>query len=195
MHSFRRAFLVLGFVFAGTGILRAQGVEEAPAIIILKDIPYCTGRDADPERNKLDLYLPKGRKDFPVLFWVHGGALRKGDRNDAKPLGETFAKQGVGVVTTGYRLSPAVKHPAHIVDVKDRDHGSILREISKPGDSTATAMLEFIRKHSKESPAWRPGRSRESWAAPDPLVAITRHGSGPNHVQERAAKQAARLGL
>lgn len=117
MHYILRAFLVLGFVFAGADILHAQGTEDAPAIIILKDIPYYTGKDADPERNKLDLYLPKGRKDFPVLFWAHGGALRKGDRKNTQPIGETFAKQGIGFVTTGYRLSPAVKHPAHVEDV------------------------------------------------------------------------------
>src|SRR5215469_7132381 len=104
MHSIRRAFLVLGFVFAGADILPAQGIEDTPAIIILKDIPYYAGKDANPERNKLDLYLPKGRNDFPVLFWIHGGALRKGDRKDTQPLGETFAKKGIGFVTTGYRL-------------------------------------------------------------------------------------------
>lgn len=267
--------------------------EDARGIISLKDIPYYVGKDADPERNKLDLYLPKGRRDFPVLFWIHGGGLRKGDRKDTQPLGETFAKEGIGFVTTGYRLSPAVKHPAHIedvarafawavgniakhggrpdaifvaghssgghlaallatdesylkahklsfsnikgvisvsgpqrlefneewtdtigaspaafanaspvnhvgmrhppflimfaekdfdmmrkssaelgellakrkiegtvVDVKDRDHGSIIREISKAGDPTARAILEFVSRHSNTEPGHRPSRTR-----------------------------------
>jgi CubicO group peptidase (beta-lactamase class C family)/acetyl esterase/lipase len=96
---------------------QAERTDDAPAIVILKDVPYDTGTNADPERNKLDLYLPQARKDFPVLFWVHGGGLRTGDRKTTQPLGETFARQGIGFVTTGYRLSPAVKHPAHIEDV------------------------------------------------------------------------------
>jgi acetyl esterase/lipase len=81
MRYIRRAFLVLGFMFAGTDLLPAQGTEDTPAIMILKDIPYTSGKDADPEKNKLDLYLPKGRPGFPVLFWIHGGALRKGDHH------------------------------------------------------------------------------------------------------------------
>jgi acetyl esterase/lipase len=136
MHYICRAFLVPGFVLAGEYSLHAQGTdqgtEDPPGIIIRKDISYYAGKDADPERNKLDLYLPKGRKDFPVLFWVHGGALREGDRKKTRPLGETFAKQGIGFVTTGYRLSPAVKHPAHIEDVA-RAFAWTIRNISKHG--------------------------------------------------------------
>jgi len=37
-----------------------------------------------------------------------------------------------------------------VVDVKDRDHGSIIRAIPKAGDPTARAILEFVRRHSKE---------------------------------------------
>ena len=39
---------------------------------VSKDIPYLEGKDAD-ERQKLDLYLPKGAKDYPTLFFIHGG--------------------------------------------------------------------------------------------------------------------------
>jgi CubicO group peptidase (beta-lactamase class C family) len=126
--------------------LEKQGEEtgDAGQITILKDIPYYVGKDADPERNKLDLYLPKGRKDFPVLFWIHGGALRSGDRKDTQPLGETFAKQGIGFVATGYRLSPAVKHPAHIEDVA-RAFAWTVRNITKHG---GRAEAIFVCGHS-----------------------------------------------
>jgi CubicO group peptidase (beta-lactamase class C family)/acetyl esterase/lipase len=144
MHYILRTSLVLGFVFAVVDILPAQGTEDAPAIIILKDIPYYLGKDADPERNRLDLYLPKGQKDFPVLFWVHGGALRKGDRQDTQPLGEFFARQGIGFVTTGYRLSPAVKHPAHIEDVA-RAFAWTVGNITKHGGRTDAI---FVAGHS-----------------------------------------------
>jgi acetyl esterase/lipase len=127
-----RAFLVLGFAFAGADSSHAQDAERAPVIITLKDIPYSTGKDADPERNKLDLYLPQGQKEFPVLFWVHGGSLRKGGRKNTQPLGETFAKHGIGFVTTGYRLSPAVQHPAHVEDVA-RAFAWTVRNVTKHG--------------------------------------------------------------
>jgi dipeptidyl aminopeptidase/acylaminoacyl peptidase len=87
------------------------------AVEEIKDIPYQTGDGADPVKHKLDLYLPRGQKDFPVLFFVHGGTWKSGDKRLYGPLGHVFARNGVGVVVTNYRLSPKVKHPAHIEDV------------------------------------------------------------------------------
>src|SRR5215471_6873593 len=81
-----------------------------------KDIAYVEGKDAD-ERQKLDLYLPKGAKDFPTLFFIHGGAWTQGSRSGFDRIGRTFARNGVAFVSTGYRLSPKVQHPAHIQDV------------------------------------------------------------------------------
>ena len=123
---------------------QVEETEGAPAIIILKDIPYYVGEGVDPERNKLDLYLPKGRKDFPVLFWVHGGGLRRGNRKNTQALGETFAKQGIGFVAIGYRLSPAVTHPAHIEDVA-RAFAWTVRNITNHG---GRADAIFVSGHS-----------------------------------------------
>src|SRR5207237_6481418 len=75
---------------------------------------------ADSFRNRLDLYLPKGKKDFPVVFLVHGGAWMLGDNRCCglySSVGEFLASQGIGVVLPNYRLSPAVKHPEHVKDV------------------------------------------------------------------------------
>jgi len=84
---------------------------------VVKDVAYYDGKDADPVKHKLDLYLPKGQKDFPVVLFVHGGTWKSGDKKIYGPLGETFARNGVGMVITNYRLSPGVKHPAHVEDV------------------------------------------------------------------------------
>jgi acetyl esterase/lipase len=87
----------------------------------LKDVAYVEGDGADKARHRLDLYLPKGQKDFPVLFFVHGGAWQRGDKDQYLglygKLGKSFASQGVGTVVINYRLSPAVKHPEHVKDV------------------------------------------------------------------------------
>ncbi len=82
-----------------------------------KDVDYYTGRDAHATRHKLDLYLPRGAEHFPVLFFVHGGAWSSGDKGRFTRLGTAFARQGIGVVATNYRLTPEVTHPAHIQDV------------------------------------------------------------------------------
>src|SRR5215469_11160003 len=58
----------------------AWGAEEAKApktggnyeVDVHKDIPYVEGKDGD-ERQKLDLYVPKGVKNHPTLFFIHGG--------------------------------------------------------------------------------------------------------------------------
>jgi acetyl esterase/lipase len=96
---------------------------EAPApravyeVVRHRDIPYRTDTDADPERHKLDLYLPKGKKDFPVLLFVHGGGWKSGNKSWYSTLGHAFAQEGIGVVVPNYRLSPQVRHPAHVEDV------------------------------------------------------------------------------
>jgi acetyl esterase/lipase len=82
-----------------------------------KGIAYRTDSTADKERHQLDVYVPKGQKDFPVVLFVHGGAWKSGNKNLYAGFGEAFAKQGIGFVVCNYRLSPAVQHPAHIEDV------------------------------------------------------------------------------
>jgi acetyl esterase/lipase len=84
---------------------------------VVKDLSYNSASDADAERHKLDLYLPKGARDYPIFFFIHGGAWRSGNKNLYAPIGKMFAAQGIAFVATNYRLSPKVKHPAHIEDV------------------------------------------------------------------------------
>jgi acetyl esterase/lipase len=82
----------------------------------VKDLAYVEGPDADPVKHKLDLYLPKDAKQAPILMWIHGGAWKMGDRSWYAELGRRFAEAGVGFAAISYRLSPKVKHPAHIED-------------------------------------------------------------------------------
>jgi acetyl esterase/lipase len=91
--------------------------EKSFAVEVVKDIAYNDARDADPDKQKLDLYLPRGKKDFPVVFFVHGGTWKSGDRKRYPKLGEALAEHGLGTVIISYRLSPKVQHPAHIHDV------------------------------------------------------------------------------
>ena len=87
---------------------------------VRKDILYRDGPDADPVQNCLDVYLPKGATDFPVLVLVHGGAWVIGDNRCCglyPSIADFFAKRGIAVVMPNYRLSPHVKHPEHVKDV------------------------------------------------------------------------------
>lgn len=86
----------------------------------LRGISYYDGPQADVVRHRLDAFLPKGKKDFPVVILVHGGAWIFGDNRCCglySSVGEYLASQGIGAVLPNYRLSPSVKHPEHVKDV------------------------------------------------------------------------------
>ncbi len=104
--------------------LRLWGpLQPAPGALEVEerlDIPYYTGPDADYIRHRLDLFVPKGKKDFPVVVLVHGGGWTLGDNRCCglyTTVGQFLASQGVGAVLPNYRLSPWVKHPDHVKDV------------------------------------------------------------------------------
>jgi len=80
-------------------------------------ISYTEGELADADKHKLDLYLPRGQKNFPVLMFVHGGSWRTGDRSLYQALGDRFARAGIGVAIPSYRLMPQNPHPAQIEDL------------------------------------------------------------------------------
>jgi acetyl esterase/lipase len=86
----------------------------------IRDLAYYDGPDASKTKHRLDLYLPKDTKDFPVVLFVHGGAWKHGDKSFFgvySALGRMFARNGIGAVLVNYRLSPEVMHPEHIKDV------------------------------------------------------------------------------
>lgn len=92
----------------------AAAADKAAGVKVVADVAYTDG--GDPERNKLDLYLPAGQTDAPVLVFFHGGGYTKGDRKDVAQFGQTLARNGVAVAAAGYRLLPANKYPAPVED-------------------------------------------------------------------------------
>jgi acetyl esterase/lipase len=85
-----------------------------------RDIAYRDDAKANPLRHRLDLYLPRGKKDYPIVVLVHGGSWIVGDNRCCglySTVGHFLASQGIGTVMPNYRLSPGVKHPSHVEDV------------------------------------------------------------------------------
>ena len=98
----------------------AENPKKDYEVESFKDISYVTGQDADPIKHKLDIYKPKGQKDFPVMLFVHGGSWSYGNKGMYAAVGDTFAKLGIGTVIINYRLTNKenhVKHPDHVRDV------------------------------------------------------------------------------
>jgi acetyl esterase/lipase len=83
-----------------------------PNTVARADIPY--GKD---EKQKLDVYTPKGAKGLPVVVFVHRGEWTKGDKAEVSYKPKFFTENGVVFVSTNYRLYPAARHPAHVADV------------------------------------------------------------------------------
>src|SRR5437870_10766742 len=106
-------------LFLVTG-LRAEAPANGYEVESRLNVPYFDGEGADAKRHKLDLYLPQGFENFPVVMFVHGGGWRHGDKDFLGlyvKLGKALARHGIGVAVPNYRLSPAVKHPEHVKDV------------------------------------------------------------------------------
>lgn len=113
-----RLTLTVGLIVGLVGNFSlAQEQANVYEVRVNADLAYTDQKSADPERNKLDIYAPEGVSNAPVLFFIHGGGWTGGDRKKFEKLARTFAERGVVVVTPGYRLTPAVKHPGHIEDI------------------------------------------------------------------------------
>jgi acetyl esterase/lipase len=118
----RSALVALLTTLAGV-VVAADGDKQASVLFDVRaerDIPYYSGPGADKVKHRLDLYLPKGKSDFPVVMFVHGGAWVFGDKDFwgvHEAIGRMFARHGIGAAVISYRLSPAVQHPEHVKDV------------------------------------------------------------------------------
>jgi acetyl esterase/lipase len=94
---------------------------ELPAERVMLDLPYRSDAEADPEKHRLDLFLPEAgegagapgavKAAWPVLVFVHGGgwtsgdrSLRAGGRDVYRNIGRFFASHGVGAAVVSYRL-------------------------------------------------------------------------------------------
>src|SRR5471032_1169348 len=89
-----------------------------PANVEVKtNLTYYTGEGADKYRNRLDLYLPKGKRDVPVMMFVHGGGFTVGIKDQYAFVGQVFASYGIATAVISYRLSPKTAYPGHVQDV------------------------------------------------------------------------------
>lgn len=80
-----------------------------------RNIAY--GEHAD---QRMDVYIPDGARDAPVLFLVHGGGWRRGDKAHGRLIGNKLTHwlpAGVIVVSVNYRMLPDADVPTQRDDV------------------------------------------------------------------------------
>ncbi len=81
---------------------------------VVRDVDYIGGADYADGKDLLDVYMPEGAENVPVIVFFHGGALRFGTKNQGRSVAARLVPQGIGIVAANYRLSPVFQHPAHI---------------------------------------------------------------------------------
>lgn len=101
----------------GLGMLEL--IESEPPVPddveAIKDITYKNINGVDLQ---LDIYKRKGlQTPAPTMVFIHGGAWKKGKRQDYLPYLIDYANKGYVTVTVSYRLSSVAKFPAAAQDV------------------------------------------------------------------------------
>lgn len=92
-----------------------QRQELPPGVRLLRDVAY----GGDP-RQRMDVYLPARAEGAPVLFLVHGGGWRHGDKAHGRLVRNKVAHwvgQGVVLVSVNYRMLPDAMPDAQARDV------------------------------------------------------------------------------
>ena len=125
---------------------------------IITDIDYNENVIYPDKKDLLDIYIPEGKKNYPVIVYFHGGALLSGSKEMGKDIGEKLAKSGVGFVSANYRVSPVAKYPDHLNDAQAatewtfkniESFGGDLKNIYVSGHS-AGAYLSAVMTLNKE---------------------------------------------
>jgi len=126
-------FIALLAAFAFAPVAQDQDVK--------RDIPY-----ANPalERQVLDIYAPKGAKNLPVVFWIHGGGWQTGDKSSVQQKPKAFVERGFVFVSTNYRLLPKVEIATIFRDVA-KSLGWVHKNIAEHGGDPGRI---FVMGHS-----------------------------------------------
>jgi len=85
-------------------------------VVVTKDVDYINDSNFENDKDLLDIYMPQGKKNVPVIVYFHGGALLMGDKSWGEDIGNKIAESGIGLVSVNYRLSPEFQHPTHVND-------------------------------------------------------------------------------
>ncbi len=88
----------------------------------------------------LDIYYPKGAKDFATIVWFHGGGITAGN----KELPKELMNKGYAIVGVNYRLSPKVTAPAYIEDAA----AAVAWTFEHIGNYGGSSKLIFVAGHS-----------------------------------------------
>jgi acetyl esterase/lipase len=98
------------------GVDAASRTRSLPAgAQVLRDLAYGSDR-----AQRMDVYIPAGARSAPVIFMVHGGGWRIGDKTHSRVVDNKVARwlpMGVIFVSINYRMLPGADVPTQLDDV------------------------------------------------------------------------------
>ena len=117
-------------------LVAAAGVSEGYAQRMTRDVPYGTSH----ERQVLDVYVPAGAKNLPVVFWIHGGGWQSGDKSMVALKPKAFNDAGFVFVSINHRLLPSAEMGAITADVA-KALGWVHKNIATHGGDPARLLV------------------------------------------------------
>lgn len=116
MRCWKSLSLVIVFVLSIRAVAAQSPGDARFGVVTLRDIPYAEGVEAHPRR-VLDLYVPDGARNYPLLMFVPGGGWVRESKGGIANIGMAFAERGVAVATVDYRLVPEVTYEGQVEDL------------------------------------------------------------------------------
>ena len=91
--------------------LCADARAQSHKVTERRNVDYVPQADYRDGKDRLDLYIPDGVTNAPVILSVHGGVLMAGDRREERFVGERFAAAGYLTAVTS-RITGAFVTPS-----------------------------------------------------------------------------------
>ena len=86
---------------------------------IHRDIAYAEPKN---ERQSLDVFSPADGQNHPIIFWIHGGGWKRGDKSNVQRKPQAFTDKGYVFVSANYRFVPNVNVKAMASDIAKSIH-------------------------------------------------------------------------
>ncbi len=110
------AFGALALMLLASTVNAQPGGPPVGDLTTVERIDGVEFASAGGEALLLDLYMPRGASEPPLLVWVHGGGWMRGARSPVSTV--AFVNDGYAMASVDYRLSGTAPFPAQIHDIK-----------------------------------------------------------------------------
>jgi arylformamidase len=116
-----------------------SGLTVPDGTRVMRDVAYGSLRD-----QRMDVYIPSGAKVAPVLFLVHGGGWRRGDKSHGRLVQNKLTHwlpAGVIIVSVNYRMLPEADVPTQRDDVLAALAAVLARAHEWGGDASRVVLM------------------------------------------------------